>query len=101
MGLLPRVGRRRCTPADVPGDPVGHKAVDKCGDEGGVIDSIRAAEPDVVPHLIPCVGEHGGKSRLRSSFVITVVVIFVRHWDEPAAVRAHQAPPTETELDGP
>ncbi len=52
MGLLPRVGRRRCTPADVPGDPVGHKAVDKCGDEGGVIDSIRAAEPDVVPHLI-------------------------------------------------
>jgi hypothetical protein len=30
-----------------------------------------------------------------------VVTIFVRHWDELAAVRAHQAPPTETELDGP
>ena len=33
--------------------------------------------------------------------LITVVAIFVRHWDEPTAVRAHQAPPTETELDGP
>ena len=43
----------------------------------------------------------GPASDVLAAFVITVVAIFVRHWDEPAAVRAHQAPPTQTELDGP
>ncbi len=39
-----------------------------------------------------------GKRPIRS---LPNVAIFLRHWDEPAAARAHQAPPGETELDGP